>query len=115
MAYSPAGQQQTGLVTDTAAAWKFELILALVLLAIGGLVVPVAVYWVGGLLAGEYAGEGGIRQLFLSIWSDAGRGRLSAWVLFLAPYLAVQLIRLAWVLLRPPQAVTDVTNIENNQ
>ena len=115
MAYSPAGQQRTRPLTKTPAPWKFELVLALSLLAVGFLLVPLGVYWAGSLLAGDYAGEGGVWGLLLAIWGDAGRGQLSAWVLFLAPYLVVQLVRLSWVLLRRPQAVTNFTKNEKYQ
>ena len=115
MAYSRACQQHALLVTRTAPPWKFELTLALALLAAGLLLVPLVVYWAGDMVAGEYAGEEGLWGLLLGLWRDAGRGRITAWTLFLAPYLVVQLVRLSRALLRRPSAVTDFTNSEKDQ
>ncbi len=97
------------------AAWKFEIILALVLLGIGFLLGPPTVYWLGGLLAGDYAGERGLWGLVLTLWGDAARGRLAAWVVLLAPYLVIQLLRLALALARSPRDVTGLTNSEKYQ
>ena len=115
MAYSPACQQRANPVMPTLPQWKFELILALALLAVGLLLVPLVLYWAGGAVAGEYAGERGVWDLLLHVWGDAGRGRISAWILFLTPYLAVQLLRLSIALLRRPAVVTDLTDIEIDQ
>jgi hypothetical protein len=87
-----------------------EIILAVALLAVGLLLVPAAVYWVGSAVVGDYAGDGGAGALISKIWADAGRGRLTAWVLFLAPYLIVQLLRLSWAVMRSRRAVTELTN-----
>ena len=76
---------------------------------------PLATLVAGSLLAGDYAGDGGVWGLLLAIWGDAGRGQLGAWILFLAPYLVVQLMRLSWALLRRSEAVTDITKNEKYQ
>ncbi|HEX6994110.1 MAG TPA: hypothetical protein VF339_08175 [Gammaproteobacteria bacterium] len=79
---------------------KFELILALTLLAFGMLALPIAVYWVGQLVIGGYESEGGVAGLIGAIWDDLGRGSPAAWILVLSPYVVIQLFRVAFKLLR---------------
>jgi hypothetical protein len=75
-----------------------ELILAGVLLPIGFFVLPVAIYFTGQALLGDYSQEG------------AG-----AWALVLSPWLGIQLLRLAAIPMKrkrsatPPQRHPDVT------
>lgn len=57
------------------------------------MLLPLAIYWVGREVAGEYAG-GGPLALADQIWSDLIRFEPSAWLLVLSPYLFVQLARL---------------------
>ena len=92
----------------TMEAVKFELVLAAVLLAVGLLPLPVAVYWVGQFVIGVYEG-GGVGELLSSIWTELGRGSATAWILVLSPYVAIQLIRAARKLLRR-QDVTRASN-----
>lgn len=84
----------------TASAFKFELVLAATLLCVGLIVLPVAVYWVGQFVVGEYENDGGILGLLGAIWSDLGRGRIPAWILVLSPYVVIQLLRLAKAVMR---------------
>jgi hypothetical protein len=72
---------------------KKELVIAAVLIGFGVLVLPVAIYWVGQQLIGEYAPNAGLLALAESIWWDLLQLRLPAWTLVLAPYLVVQLAR----------------------
>jgi hypothetical protein len=115
MAYSLVAQQHVSLVSNRASPLKYELVLAVTLLAVGLILVPAAIYWFGEAVVGDYAGEEGMWGLVRSIWADAGNGRPAAWGLLLAPYLVVQLVRLSVVCLRPPPAVTEVTNNETYQ
>lgn len=115
MAYSRACQQHARLVTRTTPPWKFELALALALLVVGLVLVPLTVFWAGTAVAGDYAGEGGLWGLLVSLWRDAGRGQIAAWTLLLTPYLVVQLLRLAGALLRQPRAVNHFTDSEKDQ
>jgi len=84
----------------TASTLKFELILAMTLLAFGMLALPMAVYWVGQVVIGGYESEGGMGGLLGAIWDDLGRGSLAAWILVLSPYVVIQLFRIAFKLLR---------------
>ena len=72
---------------------KKELILAAFLLAIGLLVLPVAIYWVGIQVIGEYAPDAGLLDLMLSIWSALSAGEWSAWLLVLSPYVVILMAR----------------------
>jgi len=74
-----------------------EIVIAAVVFAFGFFVLPLAIYWVGRELVGTYSTDAtaGAMTLAESIWADLLRFRLSAWVLVLAPYGVVQLLRLA--------------------
>ena len=72
-----------------------EIIIGAVLFAFGFFVLPLAIYWVGREMIGNYSADASAGALTLaeSIWADLLRFRLAAWVLVLAPYAAVQLLR----------------------
>ena len=89
---------------------KRELIVAGVLLAVGLLVLPPAVYLVGQEVVGNYESEAGLIGLLGQIWSDFVSLRLGAWLLVLSPYAIVQLLRLALLAKRRRHDVTEVTN-----
>ena len=72
---------------------KYELALAGVMLLIGFVPVPIAVYFVGQAVVGPYEGDGGLVGLISQIGTDLIRLRLAAWTLVLSPYLIVQLLR----------------------
>ena len=102
-------------MTDkTIPVWKKELLLALVLLAVGLLLLPLGVYLAGREIAGDYAGEG-LWGLFRHILADLGRGQMAAWLLLLSPYLTVQLSRLGVACFRQKGSVTQVTIHEESQ
>jgi hypothetical protein len=93
-----------------------ELILAGVLLPIGFFVLPVAIYFTGQALLGDYSQEGaGVGQLYADIFGDLATGFLPAWALVLSPWLGIQLLRLAAIPMKrkrsatPPQRHPDVT------
>ena len=72
-----------------------EAILAGLMLAFGLFILPVAIYFVGQQIIGEYEG-GGVVGLVLELWSALVRADAVAWILVLSPYLVVQLLRLTW-------------------
>jgi hypothetical protein len=78
-------------------ALRREIIIGAVSFALGFFVLPLAIYWVGRELIGPYSTDASTGALTLaeSIWADLLRFRLTAWVLVLAPYGMVQLLRLA--------------------
>ncbi len=65
------------------------------LLAFGLVALPVAVYWVGQLVIGEYESDGGVGGLIGAIWDGLGNGSWPAWMLVLSPYVVIQLFRAA--------------------
>jgi len=92
------------------AGLKRELILAVVLLGIGLILLPVAVYWVGQQVVGEYESPAGFFGLLGHIWGDFLSLDFGAWLLVLSPYLAIQLLRIAYKLSRRRKVETQVTD-----
>ena len=92
------------------AAHKKELVLFGCLFGFGLVLLPLVVYVVGVEIVGPYEGEGSALGLLISILAALVHGAWPAWILTLAPYIVVQLSRLAiHVLWRRPRvtAVTD--------
>lgn len=90
---------------------KRELIVAGVLIAIGLLVLPVAVYLVGQEVVGDYESDAGLIGLLGQIWSDFVSLEPGAWLLVLSPYAIVQLLRFALLVMkRRRRDVTEVTD-----
>ncbi len=87
-----------------------ELILASSLIGGGLLLLPLAVFWVGQRIVGEYESEAGLWGLLVNIWSDFFSLELGAWLLVLSPYLTIQLLRLAFKARRLGRSVTSVTD-----
>ncbi|MGB5623518.1 MAG: hypothetical protein WBN65_13580 [Gammaproteobacteria bacterium] len=87
---------------------RFEMILNGVLLLCGIILVPIAVYFTGQELLGQYSTEGkGLLDLYGSILKDMGRGHLAAWGVVLSPLLGITLLRALWLpLRRRPQPET---------
>ena len=91
-------------------ALKRELVLASSLIGSGLLLLPLAVYWVGQRIVGDYESEAGLWGLLTSIWSDFFLLDLGAWLLVLSPYVTIQLFRLAFKARRLGRSVTPVTD-----
>jgi hypothetical protein len=72
-----------------------ELIIGAASFAFGFFVLPLAIFWVGQKLIGDYAPDAGVLALTESIWSDLMSLRPAAWLLVLSPYGVVQLLRVA--------------------
>lgn len=82
-----------------------ELLIALVLLLLGMLVLPVAVFQLGGALFGPYEGGSGALGSFLSaLFISLGQGDGAAWILVLSPLGVVVMLRLGLWVLRARQA-----------
>lgn len=96
-----------------AATLKRELILAAILLAVGLLLLPLAVYWVGQEIVGPYESEGGLFGLLGQLWSDFFTFKPAAWLLVWSPYAVIQLVRLAWHA-KHRQVVTEVTDSQES-
>lgn len=75
-----------------------ELLLFTALLFAGTVILPAAIFAVGGVVFGDYGG-GGYAHFFSTLTSKIRQADVVAWLLVLSPYLAVQGIRLvaaAW-------------------
>ena len=73
--------------------WKRELLIAVLFFGVGFFVLPLAIYWVGQTLIGEYATDAGPLSLAEQVWSDLLWFEPAAWVLVLSPYIVLQLSR----------------------
>lgn len=77
---------------------------ALLLLAIGGLgilLMPALVYRVGQQLLGEYLPGATMGTFYGDLYGHLAEPSAWAWLLVLGPWLAIQLLRLLWLPLRP--------------
>jgi len=70
-----------------------ELALLLSLLLIGLVLLPMAVFFVGGQVFGDY-GPGGFSGFFNTLGGKLRQGDWVAWFLVLSPYFAWQAVRL---------------------
>ena len=75
-----------------------ELALFSALLAIGFLLLPIAIYTVGGIVFGVY--DGGYGSFFGKLSRGLVSGDLPTWFLVLSPYLVIQVVRLSLFLFR---------------
>ena len=89
---------------------KTEFVIAGVLLCFGVLALPFAIYFVGLQLVGEYRPDAGPMDLAGDLWAALGAGEPGAWLLVSAPYLTVQLLRLARAIWRWRPTVSGVTD-----
>ncbi len=68
------------------------------LLFLGFVIMPVAIYWVGQLVLGQFGGHG-YADFFGNLSAKIRGGEPVAWFFVLSPYLAWQILRLmlfAW-------------------
>ena len=73
-----------------------EAIILAVMLSIG-LLLPIAVFYTGQVLLGEYSETGaGLGHLYGTVFSDLAAGSPFAWALILGPWLGILLIRVLW-------------------
>ena len=91
---------------------KREAAVFAVLLGVGLLVLPLAVYVVGARIFGEYAPDADALTLAVDLWIALGRGSWAGWLLVLSPYLVIQALRLAGRLWRARKPVTGVTKVD---
>lgn len=106
-AQQPVAERSTERQTNSSSGpgWlRRELILAGILIAVGALLLPLAIYFTGQALLGPYSDEGhGLGRLYSDIFGDLAGGFLPAWILVLSPWLGIQLLRLALIPLRRMQ------------
>ena len=89
---------------------KRELLIGVVAFGFGFLVLPIAIYWVGQEVIGDYVPGEGVLHLAEQIWGDLLTLQATAWILVLSPYAVVQLARLLRILWRIRNPVNRVTN-----
>jgi hypothetical protein len=77
----------------TAKIIQRELVLLLILLPVGLLLLPAAVYIVGSAIFGEYGGSG-FGGFFGMLMGELQSGEPAVWFLVLSPYIVWQLLRL---------------------
>lgn len=91
-------------------ALKREVIVFVTLLAVGVLVLPFPIYFVGDRVIGEYGPDATPFSLALDLWAALAGGHWAGWLLALTPYVFVQALRAAWRIWRGSGDVTHVTN-----
>ena len=72
-----------------------ELAILAASLAIGLVLLPIAVYVVGQNVVGEYGPNLDVLNLMTAIWADIARFSAPAWLFIASPYLGLQLLRVA--------------------
>lgn len=92
------------------AQWRRELTMAAAAFAVGFFVLPLAIFWLGQHVLGNYAPGAGVLDLADQIWGDFLQLAPAAWLLIFSPYLLLQLARLLRRLLRARNPVKPVTN-----
>lgn len=70
-----------------------ELALLTILLFVGFVLLPIAIWFIGGALFGDYGGHG-YGDFFGTLSAKIRSGDRVAWFLVLSPYLGVQCLRL---------------------
>jgi hypothetical protein len=89
-------------------ARRFEIRLAVGLIAFGLLVLPAVIYFTGSLLLGTYGGGGHLGSFYGDYFRDLARAP-QTWALALGPYVLVQLARLVFRdFSRPPAGEAQV-------
>lgn len=89
--------------SETRSLLRRELILFVVLLAVGCLVLPVAIYAVGNAIFGGYA-DGDYFDFAAAQWSRLAGGDPASWFLVFSPYLVWQVLRFSIRAFRRPAA-----------
>lgn len=69
-----------------------EIALLLGLLFLGFVIVPIAIYWIGPRVLGDFGGYG-YSDFFGGLSARIRGGDLVAWIFVLSPYLAWQILR----------------------
>lgn len=79
--------------------FRKESVLFLYLFLAGILLLPIAIYFVGNALFGDYGGSG-FSAFYGSLHGALRSGELAVWFLVLSPYLILQLCRVTIFVLR---------------
>jgi ABC-type enterochelin transport system permease subunit len=72
--------------------WLREIVLTAIALAIGFLLMPMLIFFVGSAALGRYEGAS-LGRLFKSIYGTLESGSLASWVVLLGPYALLLVFR----------------------
>jgi hypothetical protein len=90
---------------------RFELIFTSIWLAVGLLLLPAAIFAVGGSLLGPYGDNGGLGRFYGDFFGDLAEPSARAWALALGPLALISVLRLIFAGVgggpQPPQAAPD--------
>jgi len=75
---------------------RFEVIFASIWLAIGLVVLPAAIFAVGGALLGPYGDNGGLGRFYGDFFGDLAEPSVRAWALVLGPLALISVLRLVF-------------------
>jgi hypothetical protein len=93
-----------------------ELVIAGILIPVGVLLLPIAIYFTGHALLGQYSDQGdGIGRLYADIFRDVGSGSPWAIALVLSPWLGLQILRLAWHPLSRRSTLAEAGQVQQDQ
>jgi len=76
-------------------SWKREFFVLILLIAVGVVGLPFAIYLVGQYIIGDYAPDAGPMDLVAAIWANLADLQPAAWLLVLSPYLVITLFRMS--------------------
>ncbi|HEY7638951.1 MAG TPA: hypothetical protein VH814_04430 [Steroidobacteraceae bacterium] len=75
---------------------RFELIFASIWLLVGLLVLPAAIFAVGGALLGPYGDNGGLGRFYGDFFGDLFEPSVRAWAIALGPLVLISILRLVF-------------------
>jgi hypothetical protein len=75
---------------------RFEAIFASIWLVVGLLVLPAAIFMVGGALLGPYGDNGGLGRFYGDFFGDLAEPSVRAWSIALGPLVLITLLRLVF-------------------
>jgi hypothetical protein len=76
---------------------RFELIFAAIWLAVGLLLVPAMIFFVGESLLGAYGENGGLGRFYGDFFGDLAEPSVRAWSIALGPLVLIAIVRLIFV------------------
>jgi hypothetical protein len=77
-------------------AWKREAALAVLGFTLGFVVLPLLIFIVGTVILGPYAGGKSAGAFFTDFYTHLTEGTPRTWLIALAPYMAIWLVRLCF-------------------
>jgi hypothetical protein len=75
---------------------RFELIFASIWLAVGLIVLPAAIFAIGGALLGPYGDTGRLGRFYGDFLGDLAEPSVRAWAIVLGPLVLISLLRLVF-------------------